>query len=173
MLSIQSGRLTLLPLNHHQLLLWQQNRHQLEEALGLKPSDMQIAEEFRQEMADALPFWLAQTQAHPEQFMWGTNWEIILTADQLSIGGIGLAGLPNEAGEVTVGYLIDAKYHRKGYASEALACLLDWVWQHKEVTTVLADTPIDNLGSQGVLRKQGFTPYKEEEGIIFWKRRRS
>lgn len=130
---------------------------------------MQIAEEFRQEMADAMQFWLTQTQAHPEQFMWGTNWEIVLTADQLSIGGIGLAGLPNEAGEVTVGYLIDAKHHRKGYASEALGCLLDWVWQHQEVTTVLADTPANNLGSQGVLRKHGFTVYKEEEDILFWK----
>ena len=50
------------------------------------------------------------------------------------------------------------EYRGFGYATEALETILEWAFDQPGVTTVAAETGPDNLASQRVLEKCGFTP---------------
>jgi [ribosomal protein S5]-alanine N-acetyltransferase len=158
MLEISSSRLQLIPLDHHLLTLWHtQGRNVMEQKMGLNPSDWQITDLYQRETIDALEnYWLPMTNENFIDFMWFTNWEIVLKDQNLSIGGIGFAGLPDQEGKTMTGYMIDAKFHQQGFATEALACLLEWGKMDTNLKIVNADTPIDNIGSQKVLVNNGF-----------------
>ena len=64
-----------------------------------------------------------------------------------------------------VGYFIDGNYRQKGYASEALNCLIDWAILEPALKTIIADTPFFNLPSQNVLRKAGFKEFSIGETL--------
>jgi [ribosomal protein S5]-alanine N-acetyltransferase len=173
--AIYSDRLKLLPLTHQQLQLWAKSRIALEKELGLIPNVIQMDDKIRAELEDALlNTWLPGTAANPDHYHWVTNWEIILPEKNISVGGIGLAGLPDANGETMVGYGIDAKYHNCGYASEALACLLGWAFGHENLKAVVATTPPDNYPSHKVLKKNGFINIgRLDAEFIYWRRERA
>lgn len=166
MFEIQTPRLRLIPLDLRCLRLLKQSRQKLQQHLGLEPSDIIMDDRFRKEVVEAQEWWITQVAAHPEHFMWFTNWEIVLKAENRSIGGIGLAGKPNKNGETTTGYVIDRRYHNQGYGSESLQALARWVFRDDAAKRLLADTPKDNLASQAVLRKCGFRLDREEDKIL-------
>ncbi|MFC0181128.1 Acetyltransferase (GNAT) domain-containing protein [Pseudarcicella hirudinis] len=161
MIEIYSERLKLIPLDHQLLSLWKETgRNAMEEKLGLKASDWIIEDFFLAETIDALEnFWLPMTSENPDTFFWCTNWEIVLADQNLSIGGIGLAGLPDQEGVTMIGYFIDKNFREKGYASEALNCLINWASLEPSLKTIIADTPFFNLPSQNVLKKAGFREF--------------
>ena len=156
MFQIKTDRLRLIPLDAEMLEHLKKGRNILENSLSLEPSNMQISSEMLEEIDEALEFWQQFTKEQPENYQWGTNWEIVLTEENRSIGGIGLGGPPNKNGQVTVGYHIDPKKQRKGYAPEALVALRDWAIKHPKCTSMVAFTPVENSPSQKVLTKCGF-----------------
>lgn len=161
MLSINTERLRLIPLDNHLLKIWhQEGRNPMEIKLGLNPSEWRMEDFFKAETEDALVnFWLPMTAQYFVNFEWYTNWEIVLTEENISIGGIGFAGMPDESGVTMVGYFIDGNYREKGYATEALKCLINWGSQEPTLKTILADTPFFNFPSQNVLKKVGFREF--------------
>lgn len=170
---IKTGRLRLIPLNANMLEALSRGRDQLEQLLGLQPSALQMSSGMEEEIEEALEFWREFTRSHPDQYYWGTNWEIVLEAENRTIGGIGMGGPPNKHGQVTVGYHIDVRQHRRGYGTEALAGLRDWAMQQAECTSMVAFTPVENLPSQKVLSRCGFelVDQVEEAGLscYFWR----
>lgn len=170
---IETERLTLIPLSAPLLELLQKGRPQLEAALGLQPSGLQVSPEMEAEIDEALVFWLEFTQSYPDKYYWGTNWEIVLRSEQRAIGGIGMGGSPNRHGQVTVGYHIDPRYRRQGFGSEALRGLRDWALEQSRCTQMVAFTPIDNMPSQRVLTRCDFQKVEEveESGMkcYFWR----
>ncbi|ELR69850.1 GNAT family acetyltransferase [Fulvivirga imtechensis AK7] len=131
---------------------------------------MEVDDVFMAEMEEAMGFWLEGARRYPEQYAWFTNWEIVLKAENMTVGGIGLTGLPDEHGEVMTGYFIDKKYHSQGLASEALAALVNWVFSHPGAEAIRADTPVDNISSQRVLDKNRFVKIGEHDRCFQWKR---
>jgi RimJ/RimL family protein N-acetyltransferase len=163
MFQIKTKRLRLIPLDEEMLGLLKDSRPALEKKLGLKHSNLQVSTDMQEEIAEALEFWKEFTHKHPDQYQWGTNWEIVHDEDNCTIGGIGLGGLPNKYGQVTVGYHIDPRRQGQGFASEALAALRDWALQHPKCTRIMAFTPVENIPSQRVLAKCGFELLEEVE----------
>jgi len=169
MFFIESERLKLIPLNYTQLLLLRESREAMERAMGFSPSNMIIEPFYQAELIDALDtFWLPKIQQHPEHWMWYTNWEIVLKAGNVSVGGIGM-GYPNENGESTTGYCIDQQQHRRGYATEALKRLCEWAFTNPDVKTICADTHAPNTASQKVLLKAGFIAEGLKDGNPFFR----
>lgn len=165
MIEIYSERLRLVPLDNYLLTIWhEEGRNAMEEKLHLTPSDWQMNDFDRAETQDALlNFWLPMTAEHLGNFFWYTNWEIVLVAENRSVGGIGFAGMPDQAGVTMVGYFIDGNYREKGYASEALKCLIDWGRLEPSLKMIIADTPFFNFPSQNVLKKAGFKEFAISE----------
>lgn len=167
MFFIQSQRLKMIPLTHAQLLLLKQNRKLLELSLGLTPSAMLIDPLYIKEIDDAFDsFWLPNTLAFPDKYLWYTGWEIVLKSTNTVIGGMGFAGYPNDAGEAEIGYMIDANQHNKGYATEALQLLTKWAFTHEFVKAIIVHTYADNLPSRRILEKCSFTLMNEVECLL-------
>lgn len=163
MFLIKTPRLSLIPLKAPLLEVLKKSRRQMEEQLGLQPSGLQIHPAMEEEIEEAMAFWLEFTTNNPDDYQWGTNWEIVLNKENRTIGGIGLGGPPNQKGQVTVGYHIDPREHAQGYATEALAGMRDWAMQQPTCTSMVAFTPIENLPSQKVLAKCNFELMDEVE----------
>ncbi len=72
----------------------------------------------------------------------------------MAVGGIGFKGRP-EGGVVEIGYGLVPSARGHGYAAEALRALLE-VAADLGVTTVRADTDLDNVASQRTLEHAGF-----------------
>ncbi|WP_373559288.1 GNAT family N-acetyltransferase [Streptomyces sp. Ag82_G6-1] len=92
---------------------------------------------------------------------WGM-YVLVRREDERAIGAMGFHSVPDEAGRVEVGYdLVDgARGH--GYATEALRALSSWALGRPEVRTVVANVEPDNLLSQNVLARAGFTQVAED-----------
>lgn len=69
--------------------------------------------------------------------------------------------------EMGLYYAIDGQYQRQGYATEAAQALIDFAFQHLQLSHMIATTDYDNLASQGVMRRLGMiverNPYPDPE----------
>ncbi|RRB00997.1 GNAT family N-acetyltransferase [Larkinella rosea] len=175
MTSLISNRLQIIPLSHSDLEQLSTSRAALETARCLDLSNFELNADarFMAEFEAALThFVIPNLVAHPDQWFWFTHWIIVHRDLNLTIGGLGMAGPPDTAGQVMIGYFMDKKFEGNGYATEAVSCFVDWIFQQPDVKTVIADTLKEYNASQRVLQKTGFTFVGEvEEGVRWLKKR--
>lgn len=173
MFYIESERLRLIPLNLHQLRIYNHSEA-LAISLGLEVAKVETEPFFQTEFDDALQnYWLPKVEKNADNYVWFTNWLVVQKQENIGIGGIGLAGLPNENGESEIGYCMDLKQRGKGYATEALVCLSQWAFQNENLKIIVAHTPLDLLNSQRVLQKAGFLLIKTENELLRWELKRA
>jgi [ribosomal protein S5]-alanine N-acetyltransferase len=173
MVALETERLRLIPLDLQNLLLLKENRALMEKNMGLTVSNMQFDPQIQAEMNEAIDFWISRVGENEEDYSWFTNWEMVLKEKNMSIGGIGLTGLPDRKGEVTVGYGVDGNYHRQGYATEALQAMVQWIFKNAHVHRIVAETLKDNVASHKVLHKNGFVKAAEKDLLYIWRLERS
>jgi RimJ/RimL family protein N-acetyltransferase len=82
--------------------------------------------------------------------------------------------VPDESGVVEVGYGVAASRQGEGIARRALGDLIHWARGRADVNAVLAETSPENVASQRVLERNGFTcvgrRYDEEDGeLLRWR----
>ncbi len=92
---------------------------------------------------------------------------------------LGTCGFKDEprAGRVEVGYGVAPAHRDKGYATEALACLVELARSLDPEVVLLAQVDADNLPSTRVVRKLGFVPTgtkvdEDGEHLVQWLSRR-
>ena len=66
------------------------------------------------------------------------------------------------AGETELGYFIVPKERRKGYVSEAIKIIVDYLFLSKDIVRIQAKADPENTASWKALEKAGFT----REGIL-------
>ena len=157
----QINRLRLFPLTSDQLLLLAKSRNELEKHIGLSMSNLELNadEAFINELTSFINHeFMLMVKSNEANFEWYTHWLIIHDELNLTIGGIGMNGLPDNDGQVMIGYYIDKKFEGKGYGTEAVKQLLNWMKSTRTLNlkSVIADTLVTGLGSQKVLLKSGF-----------------
>lgn len=164
-LKIQTSRLTLLPFTTDICEESLSDSFAAIESLGIYPGNGWPDAE----TIDTLPRIINNLNkvSQPTGF---ESWMIIETNSNLLIGDIGFKGLPNDNGQIDLGYGIIENERRKGFALEAAAGLLQWAFEHKNVNAVTASCHISNTGSQKILSLLNFSIIKKEEEMIFWKR---
>jgi RimJ/RimL family protein N-acetyltransferase len=90
-------------------------------------------------------------------------------ASRSAIGSIGFYGPPDEEGRVTIGYGLVEQYRGRGLGTEALEALIAYCRTRPEVRTILADTEVQNMVSQRVLEKCGFTFIRADDELRFYR----
>jgi RimJ/RimL family protein N-acetyltransferase len=150
-----------------------ENRAAMEKNLNLTVSNQVIDPPIQAEIADAIDFWIVKVSQNEENYPWFTNWEVVLKEKNTSIGGIGLTGMPDDQGQVMVGYGMDNTYHNQGFASESLQAIIQWVFENPQARSLIAETNEDNIASQKVLTKNGFQLQGRKENLLLWKLERS
>lgn len=172
MFYIESERLKLIPLNLQQLRIYN-NAEALAENLGITTAKVETEPFFQSEFDDALQnHWTPLVEQNSDNYIWYTNWLIILKEESIAVGGIGLTGLPDENGSCETGYGMDLNHRGKGYATEALVCLANWAFQNPDLNVIIAHTPVDLMNSQRVLHKAGFQYVMTEGELILWELKR-
>ncbi|HHT7191608.1 TPA: GNAT family N-acetyltransferase, partial [Bacillus cereus] len=77
------------------------------------------------------------------------------------VGRINLVDIDSETRISSLGYRVGEKFTKKGVATEAVQLILD-VAKNNKINEVHAKTTSNNLASQIVLEKSGFSSYQNE-----------
>lgn len=115
-------------------------------------------------MRDALPVYFEFQEKHPESFGW-LMWYCLFKHPHdnqpVAAGSVGFKGRPSADGTIEVGYSMLPQFWGKGIATEAVARLIKWAFQHPEVERVVAETRPANQASRRVLEKLNFSRTNE------------
>jgi [ribosomal protein S5]-alanine N-acetyltransferase len=118
-------------------------------------------------LADVRPLFLQWMEAAPEQVGWYVWYAMMRTprgasdllaggASDLLVASIGFKGPPQD-GTVEIGYSVLPRFQGQGYATEMVRALTDWAFGQPGVRCIVAETAVDNIPSQRLLQRVGFT----------------
>ncbi|KPN96448.1 GNAT family N-acetyltransferase [Lysinibacillus sp. ZYM-1] len=165
MFELHTERLRLIPLNAKYLKLLIEHEKELANELSLS----KLERIFDAELKQALNYRRSKVLEDEENYIWYTNWLIVLKEQNCAIGGIMLKGMPNDRQEVVIGYYTFPSFQGRGYMTETIITMKNWLHSQPNVEYIIADTEKDNIASHRVLEKAGATLYKETESLYFWK----
>ena len=118
--------------------------------------------------ADGQAFLASMIREHPDTPGEWFQIAIELAATGAMIGDCALHALADKPGEVEIGFTLAPAFQGRGYATEAVACLLDYVFGPLGKESAVAVTDVRNTPSIAVLEGLGFerdqTP---REQVIF------
>ena len=107
--------------------------------------DAEVPENWPPEHYDrpAMEYSLAFLRDNPGARGWAL-WYLLLGdaggGRRTTVGIIGFKGKPDADGAVEIGYSVLSQFQRRGYASEAVAALLEWAFSFDGVGRVVAET---------------------------------
>ncbi len=165
MIELDTERLILIPLTAENLRLLIDNPKKMEQSLSIIESNRFLSSDLKQ----AMEIRLSKLLSDEENYIWYTNWLIVSKDQNCSVGGVMLKGLPNENGEVVIGYYTLPEYQGNGYMTETINNMKNWLLNQADVMYVIADTDKDNIPSHKVLEKCGAKIYKETDELYFWR----
>lgn len=164
-MEIRTTLLRIIPLSLEQFSMLLDAPSKLEAALRLSPSNLAL----EGHTLDAMRWLYGNAGLHPEQRLWYTNWQIVLTSANQAIGSACFKGGPNAEGEVELGYGIHEAHRNRGYMTEAAMALGNWAIGQPGVWAVVAETDKDNPASRRVCAKSGMTKVRETPTTIIWR----
>lgn len=85
------------------------------------------------------------------------RWAIIEKESGICIGQIAIFLVDNKNHFCEIEYALGSKFHRKGYATEAVKCVLDFCFNKVNFHKVQVCHKEGNIASQGVIGKCNFT----------------
>lgn len=144
-----------------------ENDHSLEDELGVLPTERIISPELQEALEQAL---LPGVAANESNYLYFTLWTIILKSENRIVGDLCFMGLPNENGEIEIGYGTYDGFRGNGYMTESVAGMIDWAKQQPEVKAIAASTDKTNVASYTILQKNEFVQFGESEDLFYWKR---
>jgi RimJ/RimL family protein N-acetyltransferase len=106
--------------------------------------------------ADGREFLASMSRQHPDTPGEWFQFAIELTATGAMIGDCALHALADPPRAVEIGFTLAPSFHGHGYATEAAACLLDYVFGPLAKERAAAITDVRNAASIAVLERLGF-----------------
>ncbi|MFN3588028.1 MAG: GNAT family N-acetyltransferase [Spirosomataceae bacterium] len=162
---IETERLLAIPLDDKQLELYLQKSPFFEETMGLQTSAIHIVEEVEELFREAI---LPRLKKEEKDIHWFTNWIVIARSSQQVIGDFCFYDFPDAQGLVELGYGVYPSQQNKGYMSELLRGIIEWVKKQDGVRYIRARTERTNVASTKLLLKTGFTCPNEQDAVQFW-----
>ena len=106
----------------------------------------------------------------PSLHPWFTYWLITHKTSNFALGFAGFKGIPNEKGEVEIGYSVSPNFRKRGIASKVVTILKSWAFSNTECQAITATNVLNtNIASQKVLEKCGFKLISKNESTSNWK----
>ena len=96
------------------------------------------------------------------------TYQVVRRDDGAVIGDAGFLGPPDATGAVHLAVVITDLARRRGYATEAVAALLEWARTQDGLTCVLADTTRSNVASQRLLERVGMHRIGRDGELIYY-----
>lgn len=159
---LETGRLRVVALTPRQMVWWLTNLSRLEREMGCTYRGEPLTGRFREIVA-----WQAERACRDEtNFMWHGFWFIVRKEDRAVVGSADFKDVPNDRGEVEIGYGLGRAFEGNGYMTEAVRAMCAWAKEQPGVRRILAETELDGLASQRVLKRCGFR--ERERGETVW-----
>ncbi|MDQ1643011.1 MAG: hypothetical protein QOJ90_2362 [Actinomycetota bacterium] len=95
------------------------------------------------------------------------GWFITRAEDGRVIGDCGTKGWVDEEGRVEIGYGLAAPFRERGYGTEAVQAMVDWLRAQTDVQAVTAEVEVGNTASRRLLERLGFN-LQSEDGGSWW-----
>jgi RimJ/RimL family protein N-acetyltransferase len=105
--------------------------------------------------ADGQAFFASLSGQHPDTPGEWFQFAIELATAAAMIGDCALHALADAPGEVEIGFTLAPSHHGRGYASEAVSCLLDYIFGSLDKQRAIAITDARNAASIAVLERLG------------------
>lgn len=163
-MKIQTERLELVALTADQLERWIYHREELEQMLKC----FYQAEPVEGIFKDILEGQLSAVENDPDHYMWHSFWLLIRRSDRAVVGSADFKNIPDQKGEVEIGYGLGKEFEHHGYMTEAVKAMCNWAMKQPGVHHVTAETECDGLASQRLLQNCGFTEYSRGE-TLWWR----
>jgi RimJ/RimL family protein N-acetyltransferase len=110
------------------------------------------------QLRESLPIIMAEMEREPGEARW--LWLVIEPVNSGAarvIGDLGFHGPFQDGAAAEIGYVLDEAARGRGYAAEAAAALIAWVFAHTGVSEVIAQIEPDNTASLRVAAKLGMS----------------
>ena len=156
---IETDRLVLFPYTLENLHLFNTDLPRFEETFGV----VYQGEELDHLLVRFLKKLEKEIQADPENYLFFTEFLIVVKDTDHIIGSIDYKYVPRD-GVTEVGYGMNPRYQGHGYMTEALSAFLDF-GKALGIRIVRADTLPNNIKSQNVLKRCGFTFLCEDQNL--------
>ena len=162
-LPIETERLVLFPFTQESLSLFNQDLPAFEQRFGV----VYQGEELDHLLRSFLLKLEKELAVDPEHFLFFTEFLIARREDSRVIGSIDYKYVPR-SGVPEVGYGMNPRFEGRGYMTEALMAFLEF-GRALGIRTVRADTERENVKSQNVLKRCGFS-FLQEDGNLWWEK---
>ncbi len=162
-MKIETKDICIIPLEVEQLGLLCESQSKLEEKLNLTPSKVEL-DDYQREIYQGR---YELCKEYPRDYLWYTNWHIILKSENKSIGCVSFCGPINDCHEVEVTYEIDKAYEKNDYLVKALKRLWQWVFS-KKVYYIQTQTLPANQGLRALFVKSGFSRLRENKDYVLF-----
>lgn len=162
-MKIETKRLELIPLTPDQLKLWCYDIKSLEKELNCI---------YKAEPMEGIFFEIVKgqyeiTKNDPQNYLYHTFFFIVRKEDRVVVGSADFKDVPNDKGEIEIGYGLGKEFEHNGYMTEAAEALCKWGLKQDKVTKIIAETEVYNIKSHKVLERLGFKKYKSDE-TLWW-----
>lgn len=161
---IETEKLEIVPLNPEQLRLWVEDISTLERELNCKYK----AEPMEGFFLDIVRGQLDITEKDSKNYLYHSFWFIIRKEDRVVVGSADFKDIPNEKGEVEIGYGLGKEFEHNGYMTEAVQAMCGWAMVQPGVTHIIAETDLDGYASHRILERCGFVKTNQGE-TLWWK----
>lgn len=163
---LETKRLKIISLDKNLMSLYSNDDYSLEIALQLNQKNRNINDHVKNVIQNKILPILGENET---ENLFVTFWTIIDKENNCMVGDLCFKGNPNSNGEVEIGYGTHEGYTSKGFMTEAVGCITQWVLSQKNVITVLAQTNSENIASQKILSKNNFIQYDTDKNYLKWK----
>jgi len=116
---------------------------------------------------EAMPIVATRAAADPGALTW------LVTSDGLVIGECGLKHAPDADGSVEIGYGMGPACRARGYGTEAVGGLVNWLADAPECVRVTAEVHESNVPSRRLLERLGFAIDHLAEPYVWYARQLS
>jgi len=157
--AFETERLVLFPYTAENLALFNSDLPGFEKRFGVKYQ----GEELDCLLTGFLKKLELEIAEDPENYLFFTEFLIVLKENDRIIGSIDYKYVPRD-GLTEVGYGLNPEYEGHGYMTEALRAFLAF-GESLGIEKVRADTRRDNIRSQNVLKRCGFSFLREDENL--------
>jgi RimJ/RimL family protein N-acetyltransferase len=162
---IETERLILKPLTYGQLVKYTKCDNSLEEELNLNKTSRTISPELKEAFEQTI---LPNVADKTKNYLYSTLWTAISKAENKMIGDLCIVGEPNADGAIEIGYGTYDEFQGKGFMTEIVGGIIEWIKTQENVKSIIASTDRTNTASFRVLEKNNFIKVGETETLFNW-----
>ncbi|WMJ23191.1 GNAT family N-acetyltransferase [Paludicola sp. MB14-C6] len=155
-MTLETERLEIVPLSLEKLKLLRDNLKFLEKKLNC----VYKGEAIKGFIFEYLEQQIKTISENADSWLYIAFWLLIRKSDRIVVGSAAFKGLPNQNGEIEIGYGLGNEFEHNGYMTECVCEMCKWGFAQNNVKYIIAETDIDGYASQRILQRNGFVRYK-------------